>query len=882
MEGNQKVEIAFNLLKSLLASTDDAIGCFDLNYNYIIFNKKHEEEIRLVYGIDLKVGINIKEVLKSNPDDLNVVIPLWNRVLSGQEFYVTSEFGSSALQKKFFKVKFSPVYSPEGSIIGGIQISRDVSTEINTVNKLRRNERILDHFFNESPLKMGLVELLPHDILHIAVNPATASFYDRPVSDIIYKKASELGVKQKFIDLWIKFYKEAEASGEPQHFQCSHEYMEKEVWFEVIVSYLGEIEGETPIYSYLIEDITQKRESELKWKNHLIASGKSLFAKIIDHSPSMLWITEANGDCTYLSRQWYEFTGAPIGSGMGTAWFEAFHPDDMDSAIDKFHEFHQKHLSFGLEIRVKNKYGQYRWCVSLANPRFDDSSNFLGFIGSVFDVHERKIAEDKLNSLNTKLESIFSEAPAGLALLRGPNQIYELANPYFLEIADHREIIGKENLEAFPELEGQIYAGLLNQVYMTGENVHMKEAKVHLTRQGKLQEYYYDFSCIQIRDSSNRPYGIFMHVVDVTDKIRVREMIVEADERLQLAMESGQMGSWFFDLIKHSVQTTPELNQILGIDEKDATLFFMRHQLLHPEDIKDFEDKWNQSIYDKVPLSHEFRVIKTDGQIRWLLTKGKAKYDQAGRPVSISGITMDISESKNTEELLRDALKARDEFLSMASHELKTPLTSLKLHAQMMKKNIHGEKENVKNFIEKTNINVTRLTRLVDDMLDISRIKTGNLSLVFEEVDLCELVKEVVERLRSHFIEIIGHTPITSYCHKALGHWDRMRIEQVANNLLTNAIRYGKGQPIEISVERIGDFARLNIKDYGIGISEDNLEKIFDRFERGGMAPNEISGLGLGLYITKKIVNAHKGKIWVESEVGKGSTFIVELPIKSV
>lgn len=233
----------------------------------------------------------------------------------------------------------------------------------------------------------------------------------------------------------------------------------------------------------------------------------------------------------------------------------------------------------------------------------------------------------------------------------------------------------------------------------------------------------------------------------------------------------------------------------------------------------------------------------------------------------------------------KEHVSARDDFLSIASHELKTPLTSLKLQAQVMKRAIDRKDptvfspEKVTHLISQIDNQTTRLTRLVDDMLDISRIRTGRLKMIKEEVELNSVVKDVVERLTPQFMAAIGEAPSIECGREIIGHWDKFRLEQVLMNLLTNAIRYGNDKPVKIKVVRTNEEACIYVTDQGIGIAPENITKIFERFERAGMSASEVSGMGLGLFITNQIVKAHGGSITVDSTPGKGSTFIVVLPL---
>lgn len=263
--------------------------------------------------------------------------------------------------------------------------------------------------------------------------------------------------------------------------------------------------------------------------------------------------------------------------------------------------------------------------------------------------------------------------------------------------------------------------------------------------------------------------------------------------------------------------------------------------------------------------------------------------DEHNLTTGILNMAVDVTEqvealqrAEEKERKLEEALIARDQFLSIASHELKTPLTSLKLQAQLTLRTLAQGKEIAQDRLmtqsHQTSDLVGRLTRLIDDMLDVSRIRTGKLILDRSSHDLGDIVREVVFRM-SVLFEAAGLALPSIHAEKNLcGDWDRFRLEQVIGNLLTNAIRYGRGNPIEIQLKRKDDFAIISVKDHGYGIAQGDLQRIFGRFERA-INSSEVSGLGLGLFISKEIVESHGGTIWVQSEVGKGSTFFAALPL---
>jgi len=242
-----------------------------------------------------------------------------------------------------------------------------------------------------------------------------------------------------------------------------------------------------------------------------------------------------------------------------------------------------------------------------------------------------------------------------------------------------------------------------------------------------------------------------------------------------------------------------------------------------------------------------------------------------------------LSKLQQTQNELEHAVRMRDDFMSIVSHEVRTPLNGLILETQLRK--LHLAKGNSAAFsmdkmqamVERDERQIQSLIRLIEDMLDVSRIRTGKLSIRTSAFDLAELVGNLLESFSAQIAAAESSVTYTAE-EPVIGVWDEFRIEQVIANLLTNALRYGARKPIEVRVYAVAGQARVEVRDQGIGISPENQRRIFQQFERVA-ANHAIHGLGLGLFISEQIVAAHGGEIVVESEEGNGSMFKVCLPV---
>jgi signal transduction histidine kinase len=238
----------------------------------------------------------------------------------------------------------------------------------------------------------------------------------------------------------------------------------------------------------------------------------------------------------------------------------------------------------------------------------------------------------------------------------------------------------------------------------------------------------------------------------------------------------------------------------------------------------------------------------------------------------------DRDERKRAEAALHAAVRARDEFLYIAGHELRTPLCTVVLELGSLERLCRksGLDERVINRVTKILRQTDRLTQLMHRLLEVSRLSSTSLDLHCERVDLAEVARDVLERFSESALRA-GSTLELNAPGAAVGSWDKVRLEQLLTNLVGNAIKYGAGKPIVVSIDNRPDGSALRVRDQGIGVAPEDVNRIFEAFERG-VSVEHFAGFGLGLFISRRIVEAHGGTIKVESTLGQGATFVVALP----
>ncbi len=558
------------------------------------------------------------------------------------------------------------------------------------------------------------------------------------------------------------------------------------------------------------------------------------------------------------------------------------------------------------------KDGSRFWADVVITAVRDDQGTLLGFSKVTRDITERKNAEEALRHSYENLEkrvqertaelaqweSVFSRAGWGVTIASADNKLIKV-NPMFAQMhgTTSEEWIGRSLLDMFADESKSFLDKWIQAAYEVG---HTSYESIHVRKDGSKFPVLAEVTAV--KDDQGRLLYRVSNYQDVTETKKAEQQLKDSEERFRQFAESIPQLAWVARADGYIYWYNQNWYRYTGATFKD--LEGWGWQRVHcPETLPRVMKKWKESLDTGQSFAMEFPLKGGDGHFRWFLTRISPLRNEKGEVIQWFGTNTDIDDQKHIAEEreralneAKEAIQARDEFLSIASHELKTPLTSISLQLQLLDRTIWknvqenipiGPDENVAQVsgitlaklaqqIRASGEQTQRLGHLLDELLDFTRVRLGRLILSPEKINLSEVIADVVERSNADF-HLRGVDVAVDVDPSIEGNWDRMRMEQVVTNLLSNAFKYGKGKPIEVSLRREGGKVLLKISDHGIGIAPEMRRKIFERFERV-VKGTEISGFGLGLYITRQIVEAHGGMIRVDSELGKGSTFTVEIP----
>lgn len=477
------------------------------------------------------------------------------------------------------------------------------------------------------------------------------------------------------------------------------------------------------------------------------------------------------------------------------------------------------------------------------------------------------------------IRMIIEQAPVGIAMLKGSKHIVEIANPAILNIwgRAESEIIGYPHEKARPELKGQPVNKWIKEVYQSGKPKINTEFTVKLRHNDGLREAIVNSIYQPIFSDDGDISGVLVILEEITQQVLERRKNENDQQMLALAIDAGELATFYYQPATNLFSGNSLLRNWFGLSSDENLDLSLALAVILPEDRDRVIEAITHSLSNNSDGHYfiEYQIKNNvDKKIRLLQANGRVFYDRKGNPLSLNGTLRDITEQKKEEQ-------RKDDFMGMVSHELKTPLTSLKAYLQMLQRiGLKTESPMPQNMLEKSLKQVDYMNGMINGFLNVSRLDSGQMHIDKTAFDFQVLFSEIEDEVLS---TISTHNFVFKHSGSIEILADREKISQVLHNLIGNAIKYS---PLKMSIiieyVTVGDNSlKVNVHDYGIGISSDDQQRIFERYYRvKDINSKSIAGFGIGLYLCKEIIELHGGTIEVNSSQNEGTIFSFVLPIK--
>ncbi len=563
---------------------------------------------------------------------------------------------------------------------------------------------------------------------------------------------------------------------------------------------------------------------------------------------------------------------------------------------------------FGLLGAIRADVGLARVPVIMVSARAGDEASVDGLQAGADDYLVKPFsARELVARVRTRLEisraradaerararlyDQFMQAPVPVSIVVGKDLVFELANPEYVTMVGGRDLVGKTFLEAFPEVPpGAPLHAMLLRVLETRERFSADEFHVRLDRDGRgPRDAYFQFTCQPMKRADGTVEGIMTAAIDVTEQVESRRLLDLERRRLTAIIEHLPVGLSLTER-DGSTRTNPALDTLWArpIGPRVRTESYRDFVAYHPDGRRYGPEDWpNVRVLSTGEPLHidALRFQRFDGREGFMRIDAVPLRDEKNDVVEALVAAVDVTTQKQAEELLsasraeaERANRAKDEFLAMLGHELRNPLSPIVTALQLLEMKGRTERE-----LAVISRQVRHLTRLVDDLLDVSRITRGKVELKKQRLELATVVVRAMEMSLPLLDQRRQEVDLDVPAEGLLIEGDPDRLAQVVSNLLTNASKYSEpGTVVRVRGERFdGAWARLRVIDHGIGISDDMLESVFDLFFQQPQALDRAKGgLGLGLAIVRSLVQMHGGRVVARSDgSGRGSEFIVDLPL---
>ena len=649
--------------------------------------------------------------------------------------------------------------------------------------------------------------------------------------------------------------------------------MKEDVNIEELEESLAEKERKILELEKKVEDLNSNIE-HLKSRTHT-------YREIIHSSPSMITLLRGEDLIIEMANKRVLEFWQKSRSVIGKPLLEV-HPDIREQGLEELllNVLSTGEPEYGYEMPIHITRGeekQLAYFNFIYQPQSNSEGKVTGVAVIAQEVTPKAVFHQKIRESEYKYRELIHSSNSLITILRGENMEIEIANDAIKKIwGKGNDVEGSPLFEILPEMIGQGMPEIFKEVYETGQPYFAQERPLIHVQNGQTKLGYFDFVYQPQTNIEGEIDGVAVIAHDVTKQGLLNKKIRESEKELRELVNfmphkvsmSDAEGVPIYYNNSWITYTGKEIEELLQNSW---------HKLIHPEDRDSTELIVEKSIETGTEFELELRIFDIEGNAKWHLARVSPIKNEEGEITSWISSCTEIQKIKEEEE-------RKEGFLKLVSHELKTPVTSIKGYIQLLLTLLETEREIEKNkipikpYLNRIETQVERLIRLISEMLDLSRIEQNEMELKKEKFDLNEHVENIIEDITYTHKE--AQIDLSHYC-KCEVIADKDRIGQVIINFITNALKYSpEGNKVDVKVFEQGERVAVSVKDYGIGIEQKEIRKIFNRFYRvSSKSEGTYSGFGIGLYLSDEIINRHNGTIHVDSEPGKGSEFTFTIPI---
>ncbi len=866
--------------ETFMKHTPFAAWIADLQGNMVYANEGYLRSLKL--PVEEVVGKNFFELFPAEvahqylQNNQNV----WQtgQVLETVEFAMRKD-GSPG---NFLVYKFPISDRFQEYLIAGVAI--DITERQRIEASLRQSESILRSFFNSGSMMMGIVELYDDDILHISDNIATAQFFGTTTEEMENRFASDMGIESSLLAFWISYYREAERRQAPVKFEYYHQTSQGEKWLSATVCPIEISPNGRPRFSYIVEDATNRKQAELALQER-----ETMLRSIGDNLPNgMIYQLVAEADGTYhfsyISAGVKRFVEAGPEAVIRDA--SLLHQQIVEEdrlRNQELTEESRRNLSiYQIQMRQRTYQGEIRWSDLRSAPRRTPDGRTI-WDGIEIDITDIKNTEEALRKSQQELAEAQKIAHLGSWYFDLITQeIFWSEESFRIHGLDPTEspltyqqllaIIHPEDLEKFQQnVQTAIAEG---KSYEHEIRIYKPDGSMRYTW-GKGQA---------VCDRTGRVIKLVGTVQDITDRKIADLELRESEEKFRQLAENIREVFFILSETGQILYISPAYEQVWG--RSCESLYQNPRDWLesvHPEERPEIAIALTRQISETTDFDRTYRIVRLDGEIRWIRARSlPVPHQQSYRFV---GIAEDITQQVLVEEQLRQAKeladaanRAKSEFLANMSHEIRTPMNAILGFCDLLQGMVNETQQN--SFLNAIATSGKTLLALINDILDLSKIEAGKLTLQFEPVNLRALIKEIHQifslKAREKNIQFLTEIADTVPTGILI---DEVRLRQILFNVVGNALKFTERGYVKISAIDHLSSITIIVEDTGIGIALEQQERIFDAFVQSeGQSTRKYGGTGLGLAITKRLTEMLGGKIQLHSELGKGSTFTFIFP----